>query len=181
MSAPRPYDYANREGVQELSWDDVARHCRTLAEGLSAAGTDVIVGIARAGLIPATQVALHLRRELFPVRVTRRVNDEVVHRSPVWKVPVSSEVPGRAVAVVDEICDTGETLAIVAAACIEAGAASVTTASLVAHSWADPPPDIVALQSDAFVVFPWDREVYLGGRWQPHPEIVSGLEQQNEA
>jgi len=180
MSEPRPYDYANREGVHELSWEDVARHCRMLAEGLAAAGADVIVGIARAGLIPATQVALHLRWEMFPVRVTRRVNDEVVHGSPVWKVPVSPEVSGRTVAVVDEMCDTGETLALVAAACLEAGATGVVTASLVAHSWAAPAPDIVALRSDAFVIFPWDREVYGDGRWLRHPEIVAGLRQQEQ-
>lgn len=180
MSNPRPYDYVNRQGVQELSWEDVARHCRTLAEGLLAAGADVIVGVARAGLIPATQVALHLRRELFPVRVTRRIDDEVVYASPVWRVPVPAEVAGRAVGVVDEMCDTGETLAMVAAACIEAGAASVITASLVAHSWADPAPDVVALRSDTFVIFPWDREVYVDGRWQRHPEVALGLQQQQQ-
>ena len=33
---------------------------------------------------------------------------------PVWKIPVPQEVAGKVVVVVDEIADTGETLAMVA-------------------------------------------------------------------
>lgn len=169
------YDYGKRNGVHEITWEEFGALTKGLTEGLAAAGTDVIVGIARAGLFPATQVALQLRCEMFPARVTRRLNDRVVYGSPVWKVGVSEEIAGKVVGVVDEIADTGETLAMVAAAAVEAGASGVLTASLVAHSWADPIPDFVALTTDAFVVFPWDREVLEEGRWRPHPEIVSGL------
>ncbi|MGK2965760.1 MAG: phosphoribosyltransferase, partial [Tepidiformaceae bacterium] len=137
-----------------------------------------IVGIARAGLFPATQVALYLRREMYPARVTRRFNDEVVYGSPVWRVPVSAEVAGKVVGVVDEMADTGETLAMVAEAVLAAGATGVITASLVAHSWAAPMPDIVGMETDAFVLFPWDREVLADGTWGPHPEVTLGMQEQ---
>ena len=135
----------------------------------------MIVGIARAGLFPATAVACALRRELFPVRVTRRVNDVVTHQHPVWKVDVSPEVAGKVVAVVDEMADTGETLTLVAQRVTELGAARIITASLVAHSWAQPQPEVVALQTDALVIFPWDKQVYDGAHWQPHPELSEAL------
>lgn len=181
MATPsRPYDYANRLGVLKLSWMDVSGLCKELSAQVSMAGADAVVGIARAGLIPATQVALHLRCELFPVRLTRRERGEVLHRSPVWKAPPPADVAGKAVAVIDEMSDTGETLAIAAAACLEAGAARVITAALVAHSWADPAPGMVALRSDAFVLFPWDREVYSEGHWRPHPEVEAGLRAQEQ-
>ena len=177
----QPYDYAQRQGVKELSWEAFAALAARLAEELARAEVEVVVGIARAGLFPSTAVACSLRRELYPVRVTRRVNDEVRFRSPVWKTDVPAEVAGKTVAVVDEMADTGETLAMVAARARELGASRAVTASLVSHSWANPAPDISALVTDAFVIFPWDRQVLIEGRWQPHPEIVAGLAAQSGA
>src|SRR5215813_871308 len=98
------YDYSHRTGVDEISWERFDSLVRILAEGLT--GIDAVVGIARAGLFPATAVACMLRRELYPVRVTRRINDEVTFERPVWKVPLSPEVQGKVVAVIDEITDT---------------------------------------------------------------------------
>jgi hypoxanthine phosphoribosyltransferase len=171
----KSYDYATRKGVRELSWDDFYRLSTELAEQLAARGVEAVVGIARAGLFPATQVAIALRRELYPARITRRVNDIVTHRSPVWVMPVSPQVKGKVVAVVDEIADTGETLALVAQATRELGAREVVTATLACHTWSTPRPDVVGLVTDELVIFPWDRQVLIEGKWQPHPEIVEAL------
>ncbi len=171
----RSYDYAKRTGVREVSWEEFAELSARLAEMLAAKKIDTIVGIARAGLFPATAVACALRCELYPVRVTRRLHDEVVYDSPVWRVPVSPLIEGKAVAVVDEIADTGETLAIVAAQVRELQAERVVTACLVSHSWARPSPDLSALVSDELIVFPWARQVLIDGRWQPHPEVLAAL------
>lgn len=169
------YDYARRSGVRWLSWQDFASMAALLAERLQAAGIDMVVGVARAGLFPGTAVACALRRDLSPVRLTRREQDVVTRAEPEWKVPVAAAVRGKAVAVVDEIADTGRTLALVAQASRQMGAASVVTAALVAHSWAEPQPDVVALVSDELVVFPWDRRVLEGGCWRLHPEIAAAL------
>ncbi len=171
----RSYDYAHRSGVRPLSWEDFAHLAARLAERLAVDQPQVVVGVARAGLFPATAVACSLRRELYPARLTRRLNDEVVYPAPVWKTPVSPDVAGKVVAVVDEIADSGQTLALVAEQARLLGAAKVITASLVCHTWASPAPDVSALVTDAFVIFPWDRQVLVDGLWQPHPEIVAGL------
>jgi uncharacterized protein len=173
------YDYAHRDGVQELSWADVAELSRQLAEAAQWERVDLLIGVARAGLIPATAIACTLRRELFPVRLTRRFNDRVVYPSPVWKVPVPEEVAGRTVAVVDELADTGETLRLVAEEVRQRGAVEVITVALVAHRWAEPPPDLCALETNAFVIFPWDREVLAEGGWQMHPDYAFAFEQQH--
>ena len=95
-------------------------------------------------------------------------------------MPVSGEVSGKVVAVVDEIADTGQTLEIVTAQVRMRGAKRVITTSLIAHTWANPAPDVVALVTDALVVFPWDRMVVIEGKWQPHPEIIAALEAQSQ-
>lgn len=169
------YDYTNRTGVDEITWERFAQLAAVLAEKLAGRGVEVVVGTARAGLFPATAVACALRCELFPVRVSRRVNDTVTYDHPVWRVDVSPEVAGKVVAVVDEMADTGETLALVAERVKERGAAQVITASLISHSWAKPPVDEAALVTDALVIFPWDKQVYQGGQWQPHPELKEAL------
>jgi uncharacterized protein len=169
------YNYAHRTGVEEIDWSRFGQLAATLAEGLAAFNVEVVVGIARAGLFPATAVACTLRRELYPVRVTRRVNDQVIYPQPIWKVDVSPEVAGKVVAVVDEMADTGESLALVATRVAELGAVRVIMASLVAHSWAHPRPEVIALLTDALVIFPWDKQVYTDGQWQPHPELAEAL------
>ena len=176
----KSYDYAHRSGVKRITWDDFAVLSANLAERLAPFHPQVILGIARAGLFPATALACSLRCELFPIRLTRRRNDEVVYDQPVWKVRIPEEVSGKIVAVVDEISDTGQTLAMAADQARLLGAIQVITASLVSHSWADPSPQITALVSDEFIIFPWDQKALVGGKWIDHPEIVAGLKAQDK-
>ncbi len=175
------YDYAHRNGVADLTWDHFVELTRTLVEKLSPFDIETIVGTARAGLFPATAASIMLRRELYPARVSRRIDDEVKFQHPQWIVDVASDVRGKIVAVVDEIADTGETLALIAERVREKGARQVVTAALVAHTWAKPMPDVVAMVTDALVLFPWDRQVFLDGQWQDHPELVAALKLQGNA
>ena len=174
----KSYQYEHRSGVNRISWERFAELTRKIAEKLSEQNIDTVIGIARAGLFPATLIACTLRRELFPVRVTRRVNDQITYEQPIWKVDLSPEVHGKTVVIVDEIVDTGKTLTMVADRARELGAANVLTAALISHSWADPMPQFTALVTDELVVFPWDELVYENRRWQPHPELVDALKLQ---
>lgn len=172
----RPYDYARREGVHELSWMDFARLSTELAEMLAREHVDYILGVARAGLFPATAVALSLQCELYPVRLTRRVDGAVAFETPQWRIPIPPDVAGRSVAIIDDVADTGETLEMAATAALSIGAQRVVTAALVTHSWADPLPTHAPLITDALVLFPWNRQVLVNGDWQPHPEMMAALE-----
>lgn len=176
---PRPYDYANRTGVRELGWEEVATLAQTLAERVDGDHPDLVVGIARAGLFPAFVIASALRRELLLVRISRRVEDRVTFEHPVWRAPVPPTVADKAVVVVDEISDTGETLECVRRSVLEQGAAGVVTAALIAHSWASPRPDVVSLVTDELVVFPWDARILVDGLWIPHPEVEAGIRAQH--
>ncbi|MBC8450908.1 phosphoribosyltransferase [bacterium] len=177
----KSYDYANRHGVEELSWETFASLSRGLAEQIADLRIDTVVGIARAGLLPATAVACSLRCEMYPVRVTRRVDDEVTNDHPVWRVGVSPDVRGRRLAVIDVLADSGETLLLVAQEVSSLGAEKAVTVALVSHSWASPMPDVCGLVSDALVVFPWDRHVLLGGEWGMHPELKEALRLQEDS
>jgi hypothetical protein len=176
----KPYDYANRAGVRALSWDDFSQLCQVLSEQVAVLQPEIIVGIARGGLFPATSVACSLRRELYPLRITRRVNDQVIHNMPVWRVPLSPDVIDKRIVIIDEIADTGQTLSIVASEARRLGAAQVFIASLVRHTWTSPIPNACALVTDELVIFPWDQQVLVDGQWQAHPEIIAARNAQGD-
>ncbi len=174
----KSYDYANREGVYQISWDDFGKMAMRLAERLEPMNVQAVVGIGRGGLFPATACASMLRCEMYPVRITRRLNDQVCYPHPQWIIPIPAQVAGKRIAVIDEIADTGETLSLVAKETTRKGAAQVITACLVSHSWVVPKPGISLLESDKLVIFPWDQLVLEQGSWVQHPEIQDALDKQ---
>ncbi len=175
------YNDARHVGIEEITWERFEQLTRRLTEQLAPCGVEVVIGIARGGLFPATVVACSLRCEFFPVRLTRRIKDQPTFARPIWQVDVSTQVADKIVAVVDEIADTGETLVLAAQRIKQNGAARVVTASLVSHSWAQPPPDVSGMVSDALIIFPWDKHVYINGAWHLHPELARALQSSRQS
>ncbi|NCP86745.1 MAG: hypothetical protein CO094_13100 [Anaerolineae bacterium CG_4_9_14_3_um_filter_57_17] len=168
----QPVKNSRYQGIEIITWEHFGELIRALVEKIAPEKPDVIIGIARGGLIPATALATALRCEMFPIRLTRRMNDEVVHHQPVTLLDVAMQVINRQCAIVmDDLDDTGQTLALGVQRVRRRGVPRVLTASLAAHTWADPAPNFTALTSDALVVFPWDAQVYEKGQWKTHPEI----------
>lgn len=169
------YNYANRKGIREITWEEFGVLSAELSKSLSAFQPQVVVGIARAGLFPATAVACMLRLELIPVKISRRESDQIIHSNPVWKIPVINDIRNKTVAIIDEIADTGQTLSMVREEVCSKGAKKVISASLISHSWANPNPEITTLVSDELIIFPWDQKVWIGGKWQIHPELADAI------
>jgi uncharacterized protein len=177
----RSYDYARRVGLRPVSWDEFGALTIRLAESLAPAGIEAVVGVARAGLLPAVAVAAALRCDLHPVQLTRRESDLVVRDAPEWKVRVTPAVAGRVVAVVDDVADSGQTLSMVAEEAMRAGARRVVSVALAAHTWAEPAPDIAGLISDELILFPWDEHVLFDGRWGLNPQLERAIVDLGEA
>jgi hypothetical protein len=166
-------------GILRLDWDDVMRLCRGLAERIQAEyDPDVIVGIARGGVIPAAILSSVLRRDFFPIRLSRRRHDVVVLQKPVWVVPMTDAVRGKAVLIVDEFSATGETLREARREADRRGARRVRTCALYVHSDSYR-PSFYALESDALIIQPWDHEVLDRGRWVVHPEYQEQIDALN--
>lgn len=174
----KSYDYKNRKGVKEISWDEFHAMCKSLAEKISKIDFDVVIGIARAGLYPAVLIAGMLRKEIYPIRITRREKDQVKYKKPVWVTDISDSVRGKKVLIIDEIVDSGETLSLVAERAKLKSATDTKTAALITHSWANPKPDYFVLESDELIIFPWDKSILIDGKWKLHPEIGNALKLQ---
>jgi hypoxanthine phosphoribosyltransferase len=174
----QPYDYGNRSDVRPVSWPDFHGLCKGLVLAVSAYRPELILPVGRGGYYPGTLIAHLLQAEPYPVRLSRRVNDVVTYQRPRWLVEPPPAVRNRRVLIVDEICSTGETLAMVKDKVEALGARAVKSAVLYAHTKGVPVPDYIGLITDALILNPWDREIFQDGAFQFHPEYAGALAQQ---
>ena len=169
------YDYSTRNGIMPISWEDFHGLCKSLVKGVSLFQPEIVLPIGRGGFYPGTLIAHMLRLEMYPVRLSRRVNDIVKHKSPQWLMRVPAIVACRRVLIVDEICASGETISMVKDEAARLGATEVKSAVLYAHTWGTEIPDYIGLISDALLLNPWDREILKDGEFQFNPEYAEAL------
>ena len=134
---------------------------------------DVVLGIATAGVIPGAVIAAILNREFHSIVVSRRFRAETVRESPAVLSAAPSEVRGKKVLIVDETCDTGDTIRLAVAAVKNAGATAVKTA--VAFRTGEYKPDFHALATESTIILPWDREILVDGELGPNPLYSEAL------
>ncbi|HRX02184.1 MAG TPA: phosphoribosyltransferase family protein [Anaerolineae bacterium] len=180
MTSPS-YDYTQRAGVLPISWNDFHGLCKALALGVQSYQPQIILAVGRGGYYPGTLLAHMLRIDVFPVYLTRRVNDQVVRNHPQWIVEPPSAVAGKRVLIVDEISSSGATVRLVCEKALALAAAAARVAVLYAHSWGTEMPDYIGLVSDALILNPWDREVLTADGFAIHPEYRHALEGQGLA
>lgn len=146
---------AQTDRVFSLPWDELMGLCRDLAVRVrSTYDPDVVVGIARVGILPATLIALLLRRDVQSLRVP------VPHLPATLPphLPSREVIDGRRVLLVDEVAASGQTLRRAAEALLHLGAREVRTLVLFATphgaraDYGGPEVAVMVLQ-------PWIREV----------------------
>ena len=156
--SPRQRVVDRTRGVLEVDWPLFGELSRALALKVARSyDPEVVVGIATAGVIPGAVIAAILGREFHSIIVSRRYHAEHVRETPAILGAAPPEVRGRRVLLVDETCDTGETLRMAVAAIVNAGAADVRTA--VGFRTGPYEPDFSALETESTIVLPWDMEI----------------------
>ena len=159
-------------GVLEVDWPFFGEMCRALAlKVFREYDPDVVIGIARAGVIPGAVVATILQRDFASMAITRT---ETGGRPAVIAGPPRI-VTGRRVLIVDETCDTGATMKLALNAVRELQPATVKTA--VSFRTGDFRPDFYALETDNFIILPWDREVIIDGAIVVRPDYAEKLKE----
>lgn len=154
---------AGRNETFELSWELFGELSRALALRVGREfRPDLIIGIATAGVIPGAVIASMLRVEFFSMKITRRADGEIVYDTPQLLTAAPTQAAGRRVLLVDEISTSGETFRLALAATQEVGPAELRTAATFVRPGGYR-PDYFALETNALIVFPWDRQVLGGG------------------
>src|SRR6266545_2488675 len=108
--SPTSYSFEHRDGVRPISWEDFHGICKGLAKAVEPFNPEIILAIGRGGFYPGTLLSHMLQAEIYPVRVSRRVNDIVQYETPQWRVRPPKRVQDKRILLVDEISSTGETI-----------------------------------------------------------------------
>lgn len=174
--SPRQYQVDPSRGVLEIEWPFFGELARALALKVAREyDPEIVVGIATAGVIPGATIAAIIGREFHSIAISRRFQSTSVRETPAVLGAAPHEVRDRRVLIVDETCDSGETMRMAIAAIVNAGAREVLTA--VSFRTGSFEPDFYAMATESTIVLPWDREVLFQGELVPNPlyrETIGG-------
>ena len=136
---------------------------------------EIVVGIATAGVVPGAVVAAMLGKEFHSIMISRRYRAEGTRDTPAIFSAAPTEVRDRRVLIVDETCDSGETMRLAVGSIVNAGASEVRTA--VGFRTGSYQPDFHALATESTIVLPWDRELIVDGELTLNPLYSDALDQ----
>jgi hypoxanthine phosphoribosyltransferase len=142
-----------------VSWEDLDRLVAQLAERLEHERFDLLLAITRGGLVPAGMLAYRLRIRNILVAAVEFYDD---HGQPgphptFLQFPADPLLRGQRILVVDEVWDSGTTIAAVTERVRQAGGLPTTA---VLHwkperSLVPGAPDVHAVATAAWVVYPF--------------------------
>ena len=154
----------------EVDWAFFGELCRALALRISGNyEPELVVGITKAGVIPGAVVAAILQRDFASMGVTR-LGDST---RPTLVTEPPSSVSGRRVLIVDETCNSGDTLKLASSSVLKLRPAEVPTA--VSFKTGPYEPDYFALSTESRIILPWDREVIVDGELVLRPDYAAWL------
>src|SRR5712691_2646452 len=174
-TTPRPSAGTRRpgktpRGVLQVDWAFFGELCRVLALKIFREyDPEVVIGIAKAGVIPGAVVASILQRDFASIAITRNAPGA----APAVIAGPPRLVTGKRVLIVDETCESGSTMKLALAAVRELKPAAVKTA--VSFKTGSYKPDFYALENENFIILPWDREVIIGGEIVVRPDYRAKL------
>jgi hypoxanthine phosphoribosyltransferase len=157
-------------GVLEVDWPFFGELCRALALRVAKEyQPEIVLGIAKAGVIPGVVVASILQCDFASMVVSR----EKAGAQPIVVTGPPASLRGRRILVVDETCDTGSTMKLALNEVRAQKPAQVLSA--VSFKTGEYAPDFHAFETENFIILPWDREIIQGGELIVRPDYASRL------
>ncbi|MEM2104929.1 MAG: phosphoribosyltransferase [Candidatus Bathyarchaeia archaeon] len=148
-------------GFEVPTWNLIYRMLLNLAEKIrkDRFKPDIIVGVSRGGWPPARVLSDLLDNpNIANVKAEFYLGVAETKDEPVLTQPVSVDVAGKRVLVVDEIADTGKSLKVVREHLIANGAKEVKIATVYYKPWSIVKPDYYERETRCWVVFPWETK-----------------------
>ncbi|MDD5337441.1 MAG: phosphoribosyltransferase [Candidatus ainarchaeum sp.] len=139
------------------TWADVDRMCLELAAKIRGFRPDWIVGISRGGLVPARLLSDILgNRDVTIIKIEFYKTIGQTSGFPNITQPLQVDVKGKRVLLVDDVADTGRSLAVAKEHVKRAGASEVRIAALHCKPGSIVKPDYYMGQTSAWIIYPWE-------------------------
>jgi hypoxanthine phosphoribosyltransferase len=172
--SPRKRTVDLAKGVLEIEWPFFGELSRGLALKVAREyDPEIVIGIATAGVIPGAVIAAIMAREFHSLVVSRKFGSTLARETPAIFGSAPKEVRGRRVLIVDETCDSGDTIRLAISAVTDAGASEIKTA--VAFLTGAYTPDFHAIATESTIILPWDKEILVDGELVPNPLYADAL------
>ena len=173
---PAPHHRSTDEFL-DVSWEMFGELCRALAFRVARDyHPDLVVGIARAGAIPAAIVASILRVDFYSMKISRKQGDKQILERPAVLSAAPVQARGKRVLLVDEIATSGDTLRLGLAAIRDIDPMEVRTATSFARTKGYK-ADYFALETDQTIIFPWDRKIFQNNELMVNPRYQAVLDE----
>ncbi len=157
-------------GVLEVDWPFFGEICRALALRVARDyQPEIVLGVAKAGVIPGVVVASIMQCDFASMTVTR----EQAGGQPMLVSGPPPSIRGRKILVVDETCDTGSTMKLALSEVRALKPAEVKSA--VSFKTGEYAPDFHAFETENFIILPWDREIIQNGEIVVRPDYAARL------
>lgn len=143
----------------KVDWKEVELLCFELAMKIKESyKPDVIIAIARGGLVPARILSDFLGiKEILTVGVEYYKAVEERKELPKLTYSLPNGILGKRVLVVDDVADTGKSLDLVKRELGKFMPRDLKFATLFYKPWCDFKPDFYAKETEKWVIFPWEK------------------------
>lgn len=142
-----------------VSWDDLDRMVADLAARLAGRTFDVMLAITRGGMVPAGMLSYRLGLRDILVAAVEYYDDrgQPGPHPTFFQFPADPLLRGKRVLIVDEVWDSGTTIAAVTDRVLQAGGIPTTVVLHYkpANSVVEGAPDLHAVETAAWVVYPF--------------------------
>ncbi len=157
--------YDKSEGEVHLSWEDVEDAAKKIIRDMKLNNfePDIIISIARSGLIPASLISYALgNKELYVVKIDFSKTQQMSNRQDMRDKPkisqeLSKDIEGLNVLVVDEMVVSGTTLKLMNDYLQMKSPKDVKYCVLYKQPWTEFNPDYCGQEIRQWPIFPWKR------------------------
>ena len=120
---------------------------------------DIIIGIARGGLVPARILSDLLEvPDLATIQIEYYADIAQTKQEPILKRSLHTQLTGKKALLVDDVSDSGKSLQLAKNHLQQQGAKEIKTATLYAKPQTITKPDYCEKQTSHWIVFPWDAK-----------------------
>ncbi|MCX9010188.1 MAG: phosphoribosyltransferase [Candidatus Methanoperedens sp.] len=144
-----------------VSWDEAHLLAKDLARKVKRSGykPDLIIGIARGGLVPARIMCDYLlQKDLASIKIEHWGIAATRGKAKIkYALPAGLDISGKRILVVDDVADTGESYAVVMDYINGLSPAEIRTAALHYKTNSTFIPDYWSEKQDAWkwIIYPW--------------------------
>lgn len=144
-----------------VSWDESEKLARILSHKILESGykPDILIGIARGGLVPARMVCdFLLHNEVLSIRTEHWTTASKLEKARIkFSLPEEADIFGKKILVVDDVADTGDSFSVILEYLKEKKPDEIRTAALHYKITSHIVPDYWGekLEEWNWIIYPW--------------------------